>query len=161
MSSLDLLRAITGRWIGQNWLFLPEQAPHQSRSEAVVAAVVNGKFIEIAYTWAIDGADQAGKLLLGYQAAADLLTVVWIDSWHMGDQFMLSQGRIDQQGVVDVRGSYAVEDSPEWGWRTVIEPAAATWRMRMYNVTPEGAEFLGVEATYARSGETSHALSAP
>jgi len=45
------------------------------------------------------------------------------------------------------RGSYAAPPGPDWGWRTVIEiPDDDSFRMVMYNVSPEGKEELAVNA---------------
>ena len=53
--------------------------------------------------------------------------------------------------MIDLRGSYRVPSSPDWGWRTVIEPGESdTLRLIMYNVTPDGREELAVEATFAK-----------
>jgi hypothetical protein len=51
-----------------------------------------------------------------------------------------------------VRGSYAAAPGPDWGWRTVIETAEDdSLRMVMYNLTPDGQEYLAVEAVYRRA----------
>jgi hypothetical protein len=33
----------------------------------------------------------------------------------------------------------------------VIQPGSETLRIEMYNISPEGEEFLGVEAVYTRA----------
>lgn len=152
MSGPDVLSGIVGDWRGNKSVYLPDQAPDESRATAVVTRVVSDKFTQIDYTWAFAGSDQAGKMLVGYQAATDRVTAVWIDSWHMGDTFMVCSGQIDAHGALDLLGSYAVEGGPEWGWRIVIGSKHNAWRMSMYNIMPDGQEVLGVDATFTRSG---------
>ncbi len=64
---------------------------------------------------------------------------------------MMLEGRVDTNDVVDTRGSYAVEGSPDWGWRIVVEPGNDALRVLMYNVTPDGEEVLGFELAYTRA----------
>jgi hypothetical protein len=59
-------------------------------------------------------------------------------------------GTCDEQGTVRVLGSYAAPPGPDWGWRIEIEPAAGSWTLRMFNITPDGQEVLAVEATLSR-----------
>jgi hypothetical protein len=149
MADLNTLFGLAGRWSGQKRVLLPGQDPHESTSTAVVTPIVNGTFVQLAYTWAFDGIAQEGLLLIGLKQLDQVVTTVWIDSWHMGDAFMMCHGMIGATGGVDVRGSYAAPSGPDWGWRMVIEPGDEL-RILMYNVTPDGTEYLGVEAAYTR-----------
>jgi hypothetical protein len=151
MSTLAHWQALIGTWTGTSRLFLPGEPTRESDTTASVAIVAQGKFCTINYAWSFDAEPQAGMLLLGYKPDQATVNAVFIDSWHMGDKLMLLQGAGETQDAIDVRGSYAVESGSDWGWRMVVEPGAKTWRMLMYNVTPEGEEFLGVEATYSRT----------
>jgi hypothetical protein len=148
MSDLTALLGLAGSWVGHKRVLLPGEAPHESASTALITPVVGGKFVQLAYTWAFDGTDQEGLLLIGLKETDQVVTAVWIDSWHMADTFMICQGQVSATGGVEVRGTYAVPSSPDWGWRMVIEPAEDQFRMVMYIVTPDGAEALGVEAAY-------------
>lgn len=151
MSEHDLFRSLAGHWTGINRLWLPPaEQPYESHSTASIAPVVAGKFVQLDYTWSFDGTDQVGMLLIGHEPSSQVVTAAWLDSWHMGDAMMLCRGEVEANGALVVRGSYAVEGSPDWGWRTVIEPDAAALRLVMYNVSPDGEEMLAVEATYTR-----------
>ncbi len=148
MSAPESLRTSIGAWTGANRLFLPEEPTRESQSTASVALVARGKFSTIAYTWAFEGESQEGLLLIGQ--ADEVVSAVFVDSWHMGDKLMLCEGRAAANEAIKVRGSYAVEGGPDWGWRIVVEPGDNTLRVTMYNVTPDGDEVLGVEASYTR-----------
>lgn len=65
---------------------------------------------------------------------------------------MSCEGAADSRGSLEVRGSYAAQPGPDWGWQTVVGPGAdGTLRMVMYNVSPDGNEDLAVEAVYRRA----------
>lgn len=152
MSALEHLRAVAGSWQGTNTLQDPMSgAPEISAATAIVTALLGGKFVRLDYTWQYQGNDQAGSVLLGYEAEAAVITAHWIDSWHMNDKVMACRGTVDEQGIYSVRGSYTVPDNPDWGWRIVLDPTAGeTLRMVMYNLDPDGQEYLAVEADLQR-----------
>jgi hypothetical protein len=151
MSVPETLASLVGEWAGTSRLWLPGEPTRESETTASVALTAQGKFVTIAYTWAFEGQPQDGLLLLGRETES--VHVAFVDSWHMGDVMMICRGRVHESGAVDVLGSYSVPDSPDWGWRIVIEPGDNILRILMYNVPPEGMgeEELGVEAVYSRS----------
>jgi hypothetical protein len=151
MSGLSSLIAAAGRWKGSYRLWEPSASPQQSSAAALIVPIISDRFIRIEYTWSYDGAPQEGLLLVGWENKARLVTAVWIDSWHMGDKFMICQGAVKKNGAVAVRGSYAIHSSPDWGWRSVIESRAGrSLRMLMYNISPDGKEDLAVEASFTK-----------
>jgi hypothetical protein len=151
MSTLAHWHTLVGTWTGTSRLLLPDEPPRESPSTASIAVIAQGKFCTLAYTWVFDGQPQDGLVVFGYDPDRRAMDAIFVDSWHMGDKLMRLQGQDAAQDTVDVRGSYAVDASPDWGWRLVIEPGDTAWCMLMYNVAPDGEEFLGVEATYTRS----------
>jgi hypothetical protein len=151
MARLDALSQLAGDWVGRKQVLLPGEPPHESSSAASIAPIGADKFVQMAYTWSFDGVANDGVLILGYDPADEVVTAVWLDSWHMGDKIMACQGTTGADGSVDLRGAYAAESGPDWGWRIVLEPAGDSFRMTMYNITPDGDEWLGVEATYTRA----------
>jgi hypothetical protein len=152
MSALERLATSAGKWQGTNSLWLSPQSPVQeSTSTLSLAAVANGKFIEVRYTWDYENQPQTGILLIGYEAERELVNAVWIDSWHMGEKFMHCQGIIKENGNINVRGQYHAPPGPDWGWRIVIAPEAENaLNLTMYNIAPEGEEALAVKAAYSR-----------
>jgi hypothetical protein len=152
MTSLATLIRLIGQWAGSNrlhvvWLTPPVQ---DSDTTASVSLAAQGQFLAISYTWAYEGKPQDGLLLIGSGEAANSVKAVWIDSWHMSDKFMLLEGTVEPSGSISMRGAYAAPPGPDWGWRIVIEPGDAAFRMTMHNISPEGEEIPAVEATFAR-----------
>jgi hypothetical protein len=153
MNGLDSLIGLNGSWQGPNQLWLPPaEMPYESQSMASITPMLGGKFVRIDYTWAFDGQPQEGLLLVGYEMKEDVITAVWVDSWHTSSKFMICQGVAEGDGQIVVRGSYAAPPGPDWGWRIVIGPGDGdTFRLVMYNIPPEGQEDLAVEANYTKA----------
>jgi hypothetical protein len=145
---------MVGEWSGTNRLYTPwieENPVRDTDSKATVAFSAQGKFLKIEYDWAFDDAKQEGLILLGNESATQSVKAFWIDSWHMGDKFLVSEGGQNGNGTISIKGFYAVPDHPDWGWRTVIEAKNAdSFTITMYNVSPEGDEELAVEANYQK-----------
>ncbi|MEO7908262.1 MAG: DUF1579 family protein [Roseiflexaceae bacterium] len=89
-----------------------------------MVSMLGGKFIRIDYTWAYQGAAQAGSLLIGYESRANQATAAWIDTWHMGDLIMVCKGSAEADAAISVQGSFAAPEGSNWSWRTVIRPSA-------------------------------------
>jgi Protein of unknown function (DUF1579) len=153
MEPLDVLHALAGNWTGTSRLWLnPSEPPYECRSTVWVISAARGKFMRLDYTWDYQGEPQEGALLLGHERERNIVTAVWIDSWHMGAKYMACEGKVTD-GAISVRGSYAAPPGPDWGWRTVIEPRGAdSFRLDMYNITPDGQAALAVEALYHKVG---------
>ena len=57
---------------------------------------------------------------------------------------------------ISVFGEYFVKDHPRWGWRTAFEEEEGEGlKIRMYNVSPERQEDLGVEIELSRGRKRS------
>jgi hypothetical protein len=147
------LASLVGRWRGTSRLLTPWATPpeHRSDSTAEVTMVAGGRFATIAYTWAYEGKPCEGFLLVGRETGRDVAHASWVDSWHQSDRPLTCEGTVDEAGVVAVRGTYAAPTGPDWGWRIVLDaPDDASFRLVMYNVTPDGEESLAVENHYSR-----------
>ena len=82
---------------------------------------------------------------------AKVATAYWIDSWHMGDKVMICSGVADGNDGLSVRGSYGAGDGPDWGWRITLTPEEGQrLHVVMFNIEPNGKEWLAVEAHYTR-----------
>ena len=147
------LAALAGRWRGTSRLFTPWTTPaeHDSETTAVVMPVGRGNFVTVAYTWAHEGKPCSGLLLIGRETKREVAHASWVDSWHQHEHPLTCVGEVDAAGALSVRGSYPAPEGPDWGWRIAIDaPDAASFRIRMYNVTPEGEEMPAVESRYVR-----------
>ena len=152
--SLDgKLSELVGEWKGTNRLHTPWMPVkvHESDSTASVRSKMNSQFLTIEYTWAFEGEQQEGMLILGCDPHSNAVQAVWTDSWHSKDILMLCNGNMDSDGKISVAGSYAVPEHPDWGWRTEITPGENAFRYAMYNVTPEGEEEIAVETDFTRA----------
>lgn len=148
----DSLEAAVGRWSGVNRLYMLEEEMREAPSEAVFEPAAGGQFYTLRYTWSYEGQPQDGLLLFNRPGEQGAVEVYWVDSWHMGDLVLHSRGEAVAGGALVVRGTYRVGDSPEWGWRTDISAASDALNFIMYNVSPEGEEYLAVEALFTREG---------
>jgi hypothetical protein len=152
VSAPELLESLAGRWTGKSTLVLPTIAPPGSVSDSIatIAPVARGKFGRIEYSWAYDGSPHEGVLLVGRENKSYAAQVLWIDSWHQSEKFMLSDGRLDASGAVDVLGHYPAPTGPDWGWRTAIRARPDGWELVMHNISPEGEETLAFHSVYRR-----------
>lgn len=142
-----------GLWSGTNRLhttWIKENPVHESISEAAIDFAARGKFIKFEYDWIYEDERQEGLLLVSQEKDAEKIRAVWIDSWHNGDRFMTLDGGIEN-GVIELKGFYAVPDHPDWGWRITVEAKDEnSFRITMLNISPDGDEDLAVEIVYGR-----------
>jgi hypothetical protein len=160
MPGLEALAGLAGEWTATYQLRGDPSFDSDTPSHATVTPILGGRFIRIDYTWDEDDflqekGPQQGSLQVGFEAelAPGVATVAWVDSWHNGPKMQVWPGRLLDTGGVDVRGVYSAPGDPEWGWRTVLEPAGDGWTMTMFNITPDGEEALAVRAEYRRAGD--------
>ena len=145
---------LSGEWKGTKRLYLGGEAgPEKSSgSRLTIAKAARGTFLLLDYTWKFEGDPQEGVLLLGYDAAQNVATAAWGDSWHMSQSIMHCEGVIDDCAF-NVRGGYAAPSGPDWGWRiTLTILAEHLINIVMHNISPEGKEDLAVRAEFARVG---------
>jgi Protein of unknown function (DUF1579) len=152
MSDLTKLKAITGIWEGTNRLYDPHtNAPDETSSKLNLASILNGRFVRADYTWSYQGKPQEGSMLIGFDADENVVTMHWIDTWHMSNKVMALKGTSAADGTVQVIGSYAAPPDPDWAWRIMIKPDAKSLKITMYNISPQGEEYPAVEASYKKS----------
>ena len=152
MKSPVFLDDLKGEWTGESRLWLsPGEPARLSETTAWIAPVAQGRFVMMRYTWAEERRPQDGLIVIGVRAPGAAVEAFWVDSGHMGDKFMACRGAVGQDGVVSVQGTYAAPPGPDWGWRiVVILEAPSAFRIKMYNLSPDGEEALAVEAAYTR-----------
>lgn len=149
----EIKSRLLGDWSGTNHLHLSWLTPsdYHSSSQMAIAAVAHEKFLTLMYTWSHENKAHEGLLVLGYDAAQQVATASWLDSWHMSSKLMSCTGTIDERGEIAVKGYYEAPPDPDWGWRIVIAVRNEALRMTMYNCTPAGEEELAVQADYVRA----------
>ncbi len=153
MSIPENFRKLTGEWKGTNRLYttwIKENPVRESESIAKINLAANEKFLKIEYDWNYENENQEGLLLIGSEEDSEEVKAFWIDSWHMRDKFMSCDGNFSGDSIL-MKGFYEVPNHPDWGWRTdIILTDENSFKIVMYNVAPEGAEDLAVEAEYSR-----------
>ncbi|MCG8464490.1 MAG: DUF1579 domain-containing protein [Xanthomonadales bacterium] len=142
-----------GRWQGTNTLYLdwPSKGEFESPTRLEVAAILEQRFFEFHYDWQHEGKTHQGVVLIGEDLKPGALCATWRDSWHQSD-IMSCCGNAEGPDDLSINGSYlADDDGPEWHWRIHWQLLNAdALRLRMYNISPEGAESLAVAADFAR-----------
>jgi hypothetical protein len=153
MAIIPALAALAGEWKGTNRLHLTwmPNPLRESDSTARVRPIVGEQSLEIAYTWAYEGTPHEGLLVMTGDEGGKTVRAFWTDSWHSSHVLMFCEGSAGGNGKVSLKGSYAVPDHADWGWRTDIIPSESEFQYVMYNVSPEGIEELAVETTFVRS----------
>jgi hypothetical protein len=145
-----------GRWVGE-WRGVartyldPSKPPLEAPWEGHIASLLGGRFVRFTYRSSIEGTPLAGELLIAWESGEKLWRTSWVDSFHTGSAILSSVGQLEAQAL-DVRGSYfAAPGHPHWGWRTELDDGKdGTLTLRMYNISPEGQEDLGVEVRLTR-----------
>jgi hypothetical protein len=130
-----------GSWTGVSRLYLEgASGPHHASDSTLVASVTVRKFLEVRYTWSHEGKPCEGLILFSADGAS------WVDSWHQGKQILQLKGE-----PLNVLGSYKVGDHPEWGWRIRLDRDGEALKLTMFNISPEGEEYLAVAGEYQRA----------
>lgn len=141
------LARLAGEWKGRarTWLD-PAQPALEAPWEGRIGLILGERFARFEYASSMADAPFAGELVLAFESGERVWRTTWIDSFHTGSAILVSSGAASE-GPISVRGSwFAGADQPLWGWRTELDDGVdGELTIRMYNVTPEGKEALGVE----------------
>lgn len=144
------LERLVGAWQGTNLLWLSEQ-PIESETTAAVRNAAGGTCLCIEYVWSYEGEAQEGILLLGSQGGG-AVQGIWRDSWHSGGEFMVSDGKADGPGDVQILGRYSAPPGPDWGWQTHLRADGKDrFEIAMVNISPEREETPAVRMEYRRA----------
>ncbi|MEP6900924.1 MAG: DUF1579 family protein [Actinomycetota bacterium] len=154
MSVPEIMEKLGGKWRGINRLhttWIKENPVRETTSVGVIELTARGRFLKIEYDWTFDESVQEGLILIGNEKDSDLIKAFWIDSWHLSDKFMVSEGYVGKNRTISLKGFYSVPDHSDWGWQTLIETERNnSFKITMYNVSPEGEETLAVEMEFGR-----------
>jgi len=146
---------LAGQWTGTKKLWMMPGTPAtECSSSAVIAPEAGGRAMAVRYTWESDGKPCEGLLLVRMATSPSDADLVWMDSWHQPELFLLCPATDDAESLIAGRGSYAAPPGPDWGWRIALQSQGPDdFRIVMHNITPDGQEALAVEAVYTRAKE--------
>ena len=148
-SHRPLLAPWSGTFSSTNRLwFTPDSPAFESPITMAIAPVVGDAITELRYQWSHDGREHDGVLLVR-DLAADAPSMMWVDSFHTGVDFMLFKDGTRTDRSLAASGHYPAPPGPDWGWRIELHVEDdGPLLLRMYNITPEGEEALAVEARF-------------
>jgi Protein of unknown function (DUF1579) len=143
----DLVDGLTGEWHGTYGLWLEPGTPmRECETDARIEPVLDGRLLQLRYSWSFDGERQEGVALLGRNGEG-VYQMAWTDSWHNGDTIMFCTGDGPEPTVT---GTYAESEGP-WRWRTefaVVDEDHIV--VSATNISPDGAEAKATAAAYTR-----------
>ena len=140
------------RGLAKTWIE-PGAPAEEAPWEGLIEPILGGRFVRFEYRSRLLGGPIAGLMVLGFEKDRAEFQLSWIDSLHTGSATMLSTGPdVAGDQPISVRGRYFVAQTQEyWGWRTEIDDLGnGPLVVRMFNVTPDGQEDLGVEIALER-----------
>lgn len=149
--SLESLFELEGEWAGNYKLWFSPAEPYiESKTTAGLKKGIRGTCLKVAYDWEYDGKPQEGLIVCAFDPNRELVRAAWFDSFHMANDFLDCEGS-SEGGAVNFAGSYSAPVGPAWRWRTILDSDDGAFRMRMYNIHPDGTEEIAVEAVYTRT----------
>lgn len=131
----------------------PGQEPHISETQLAISSQLNNMLLQLEYSWEFEKKTQSSMLAFTYHPKKELVSAVWIDTWHMQNEFMHCKGLLTKNGVLMVNGKYGAGIGPDWGWKTLLEVEPedpSSLHLTMYNITPAGEQHLAVQADYTK-----------
>lgn len=156
MSDTDPYLPYFGTWSGKKQLYLGGPEPVVSDVSLWAESGAGGAALLIEYDWSYEGNPVGGTMLLIANEENEA-TAGWADSFHMSGSVMQLKGQSKDDGRIQVTGSYAAGDGPDWGWRIELQPPEGdSMVLQMFNLMPEGGgEDLAVRMELTRQEDPS------
>lgn len=152
MALTDVFTKTAGGWKGTKTVWPgPDSDPIHSNAWLDARLAARGKFLILAYDWAVMDEPQQGEL--GFSIAGDGESVHgwWIDSWHNDNAVMNLTGKSKAENEVFLSGTFAAPDGPDWGWDIQITAEATNLDIVMWVIPPDEAGMIGVRYTLKKS----------
>jgi hypothetical protein len=153
------LARMAGHWTGTAKTYADPNNPEAAEVapwNGTIEMLLSGRFLRFAYVSRAMGQPIAGELTIAYEKGDRLFRMSWIDSLHTSPAILVSESKPVPEGgdagTISAFGTYfAGEGQPRWGWRTELDDRTdSALRIRMFNVTPDGEESIGVEIDLTR-----------
>jgi hypothetical protein len=98
---------------------------------------------EVSYSWSFKDKPQQGRIAVGADAAQ------WSDTWHNPEP-MTCRPLAGSWALIDIAGTYAAGEGPDWGWRTTLsQRPSGELVLQMTNITPWGEHGRAVRMVFA------------
>lgn len=129
----------------------PGGEPMLVQGTSVIETIMGGRYMVETFTADFMGMPFEGRLIHGYDNLADEYWSIWFDNMSTWPSF--STGQMDADGTLEMSGTMKDAQTPNGRpSRSVITTLPGGGQhFTMYDVTPEGDEFVVMEIDYTKA----------